>query len=90
MLYVIALFCICLVCIDVSVLFLYCCMCVVYNSDVYCMYVCILGEHLVQAMPFVAPFPCDKIDNNICTNNNFSAGYPAPAACMVHFSCQAS
>ena len=28
------------------------------------MYVCILGEHLVQVMPFVPPLPCDKIDNN--------------------------
>ena len=40
-----------------------CVVCIV----LYCMYVCILGEHLVKAVPFVPPFPCDKIDNN---NNN--------------------
>ena len=48
-------------------MYLYCCMCVVCIVLYYvCMY---LGEHLVQAMPFVPPLPCDKIDNN--NNNNY-------------------
>ena len=54
----------CMCCMYRCVLYLYSCMCVVciviYIS---CMYVCILGEHLVQAIPFVPPFLCDKIDN---------------------------
>ena len=49
---------------------LYCCMCCMY-SDILCMYVCMyVGEHLVQAMPFVPPLPCDKIDNNHNHNHN--------------------
>ena len=51
----------------VFILLYVCCM----YSDILCMYVCMyLGEHLVQAMPFVPPLPCDKIDNNNNNNKN--------------------
>ena len=60
------------------VLYLHCCsyVCCMYSDILYCMYVCILGEHLVQAMPFVPPFPCDKINNYNNNNNmNFVCGF---------------